>query len=123
MLVEFAGGQGEPLRAIVSGEIDFASAPSLQARIVAACERHHAHSLILDLAGVEFMDSSGLRVILHLQRELTSDSGRLVLLSPTHEVRNILTLTGLDQHLAVAPTIEQAEKLLAADGSAPAAKE
>jgi anti-sigma B factor antagonist len=112
MLVEFTGGDERPLRAIVSGEVDFASAPSMQARIIAACERHEARSLILDLAGVEFMDSSGLRVILHLHRELNEGSGSLVLFGPTSEVRNILSLTGLDQHLTVATSLEDAERMI-----------
>jgi len=112
IFLEFDGGSGVSLRAIVSGEIDFASAPSMQARIIGACERERTRSLILDLTAVEFMDSSGLRVILHLQRELSGDRGALVLFGLTDEVRKILKLTGLDQHLAVADTLEQAEALL-----------
>jgi anti-anti-sigma factor len=111
--LEFDTDQETALRAIVSGEIDFASAPSMQARLIAACERERSSNLILDLAAVEFMDSSGLRVLLHLQRELSGDHGALVLLGPTDEVRKILKLTGLDQHLAVAGTLEQAQSTLA----------
>jgi len=114
LALEFDGGDdGRPLRAIVTGEIDFASAPAMQARITGACEQHRAASLILDLSAVEFMDSSGLRVILHLQRELTAAGGQLVLCGPTTEVRNTFTLTGLDRHLTVADTPASAETLLA----------
>jgi anti-sigma B factor antagonist len=112
LLLDFETRAGATLRAIVSGEIDFSSAPSMQARVVAACEREGAHSLILDLSSVEFMDSSGLRVILHLQRELSNERGGMVLFGPTEEVRKILRLTGLDQHLTVANTLPQAEELL-----------
>ncbi len=111
--LEFDTDPATALRVIVSGEIDFASAPSMQARLIAACERERSRSLILDLTAVEFMDSSGLRVLLHLQRELSGDHGALVLLGPTEEVRKILKLTGLDQHLAVAATLEQAQLTLA----------
>jgi anti-sigma B factor antagonist len=110
--LEFDSDRTTALRAIVSGEIDFASAPSMQARLIAACEREHSSSLILDLTAVEFMDSSGLRVLLHLQRELSADRGALVLLGPTEEVRKILKLTGLDQHLAVTDTLDQAQTTL-----------
>jgi anti-sigma B factor antagonist len=112
LTLEFQAGDGRPLRAIVSGEIDFASAPSMQARIIGACEQRHARRLILDLTGVHFMDSSGLRVLLHLQRELAGDEGGLVLFGPTEEVRKLLTLTGLDQHLTVSDSLEQAEVAL-----------
>lgn len=111
--LEFDTNHAPTLRVIVSGEIDFASAPSMQARVIGACERERSTNLILDLAAVEFMDSSGLRVLLHLQRELSNERGALVLLSPTDEVLKILKLTGLDQHLALAATLEQAQSTLA----------
>jgi anti-sigma B factor antagonist len=111
--LEFDTDHAPTLRVVVSGEIDFASAPSMQARVIGACERERSNKLILDLTAVEFMDSSGLRVLLHLQRELSSDHGALVLLGPTEEVRKILKLTGLDQHLALAGSLEQAQSTLA----------
>ena len=61
------------------------------------------------------MDSSGLRALLHLQRELADKRGGLVLLGPTAPVRGILTLTGLDRQLPAVDTLEQAQALLAAD--------
>jgi anti-anti-sigma factor len=100
------------LRAVITGEIDFANALSLQSQISAACVEHGMRSLVLDLAGVEFMDSSGLRTILHLRRELAGARGGLVLLSPTPQVRGILTLTGLDRQLPAADTLERALALL-----------
>ena len=112
LTVEFEGGEAGPLRAIVAGEIDFASAPAMQARIAAACDRARTRQLILDLAGVQFMDSSGLRVLLHLRRELAEEQGGLVLLGPTDDVRHILTLTGLDQHLPAAATLARAQELM-----------
>jgi anti-anti-sigma factor len=114
-LLELLGAGGGCLRAIVAGEIDYANATSLQAQISTACAERGAQALILDLAGVEFMDSSGLRAILHLQRELVSGGGGLVLLDPTPQVRGILTLTGLDRQLPAADTLEHAEALLGGD--------
>jgi anti-anti-sigma factor len=111
----FGAGEG-CLRAMVAGEIDFANASSLQTRISAACEERGARALILDLRGVEFMDSSGLRAILHLQRELADGDGGLVLLGPTPQVRGILTLTGLDRQLPAVETLAQALALLGDNG-------
>jgi anti-anti-sigma factor len=112
-LLELDGGDRGCLRAIVAGEIDFANASSLQAQISTACAERETRTLILDVAGVEFMDSSGLRAILHLQRELAGARGGLVLLGPTPPVRDILALTGLDRQLPAADTLEQARVLLA----------
>jgi anti-sigma B factor antagonist len=101
------------LRAVVAGEIDFANATSLQTRISAACSERGARGLVLDMTEVEFMDSSGLRAILHLQRELVDGrGGGLVLLGPTPQVQGILTLTGLDRQLPAVETLAQALALL-----------
>lgn len=112
--MEFEGGGGRPLRAIVTGEIDFAGAPSMQAQIVSACAQHDEHRLVLDLAAVEFMDSSGLRAVLHVQRELSGEpDGGMMILGATDPVRKLLKLTGLERHLRVFDTLEQAETALA----------
>jgi anti-anti-sigma factor len=113
LLEIFDAGAG-CVRAALSGEIDFANATSLQERILAACKERSANMLVLDVAGVVFMDSSGLRALLHLQRELADGDGGLALLSPTAQVRGILTLTGLDRQLPAAQTLAQARELLGA---------
>jgi anti-anti-sigma factor len=113
LLELFDAGAG-CLRAVVAGEIDFANATSLQERLARACAERGARMLVLDLAGVEFMDSSGLRAILHLQRELEDLGGGLALLDPTSQVRGILTLTGLDRQLPALDTLAQAQELLGA---------
>ncbi|HWX44363.1 MAG TPA: STAS domain-containing protein [Solirubrobacteraceae bacterium] len=110
--VEFEGGEGTPLRAIVSGEIDYAGAFSMQVRIAAACRRRRARGLIMDLTGAEFMSSSGLAAILSLQLEPACQRGGMVLANPTEEVLRVIRLTGLDRRLIVADTFEQAEILL-----------
>jgi anti-sigma B factor antagonist len=114
LALEFESGDGRPLRAIVTGEIDFAGAPSMQAQIASACARHDEHALVLDLSAVQFMDSSGLRAVLHVQRDLSDEpGGGMVILDATEPVRKLLKLTGLERHLRVFDTLEQAETALA----------
>jgi anti-anti-sigma factor len=110
--VELEGGDGMPLCAAVHGEIDYAGAFSMQVRIAAACRRRRARGLIVDLAGAEFMSSSGLSAILSLQRELACLRGGMVLVGPTPEVQRVLELTGMDRRLIVVDTREEAEMLL-----------
>ena len=97
---------------IADGEIDFSSATAMQARIIGAREREATALLILDLAAVRFIDSSGLGVLLALQRELQGEEGRLVLLCPTDVVRRSLSVTGLDRHFVLAESITAAEAIL-----------
>jgi anti-anti-sigma factor len=110
--LEFEGGEGMPLRAAVHGEIDYAGAFSMQVRIGAECRRRRSRGLIVDLAGTEFMSSSGLAALLSLQREGASLRGGMVLASPTPEVLHLLEITGVDQRLLVVDSCEEAEMLL-----------
>lgn len=110
--LEFEGGEGMPLRAAVHGEIDYAGAFSMQVRIAAACRRRRSRGVILDLAGTEFMSSSGLAAILNLLREGVIQRGGMVLASPSPEVRHLLEITGVDQRLIVVDNCEEAELLL-----------
>lgn len=101
------------MRAAVSGQVDFASAPTMQSKVSSACKRLGSQALILDLGDVDFMDSSGLRVILHLHEQLRSEGGMLVLVGASDAVKGILSLTGLERHLTVADDLEQASALIA----------
>jgi anti-sigma B factor antagonist len=54
-----------PLVLEVTGEVDLANCSRLETAVLAALETARPHSaLVLDLAGVAFLDSSGLRVVL-----------------------------------------------------------
>lgn len=126
LALRFEGGSGggphhaDPLRAIASGEIDVASAPAMHAQITEARRRRGTNAVVLDLAAVQFMDSSALRVIVQLQRELADEHGGLVLLGPHGDVQHILSLTGLDRYLSIAETLDEARALLAGGASPPA---
>jgi anti-sigma B factor antagonist len=110
--LEFEGGEGLPLRAIVSGEVDYAKAFSMQVRVAAACRRRRARGLIVDLSQVEFLSSSGLAAILNLRREPACLRGGMALCGATDEVGRILRLTGMEERLPVVDTPEEAEILL-----------
>ncbi len=110
--LELTGGEGMPLRAAVYGEIDYAGAFSMQVRIAAACRRRRARGLIVDLAGAEFMSSSGLAALLNLQRETACQRGGMALTSPNPEVQRLLKITGIDRRLLVVGSCEEAEMLL-----------
>lgn len=103
------------MRATVSGQIDYANATAMQRRIAAGCEERGGGDLILDLGGVDFLDSSALRSILHLHHECERRGGRLVLAAAGGSVRAILSVTGLERHLNVADTLQDAMGMLAAD--------
>jgi len=77
----------------VRGELDIASVELVEAAII---ERRPLQGrLRLDLSGVSFFDSSGVRALLQARRVAIEDTGRTVELVATSEaVRRVLEMTG-----------------------------
>jgi anti-sigma B factor antagonist len=81
----------------VRGEIDIATCERLRDAI----EPHLGprQSVILDLARVEFIDSSGLHVLEQARGALTADGGSLVLRNPSEAAHRLLTVTQTEELL------------------------
>jgi anti-anti-sigma factor len=75
----------------VRGEIDIATCERLRDAI----EPHlgPGQSVILDLSGVEFIDSSGLHVLEQARGQLTADGGSLILRNPSRAAHRLLSVT------------------------------
>ncbi|HEX5587798.1 MAG TPA: STAS domain-containing protein [Acidimicrobiia bacterium] len=93
-----AGGDDELLVA-VRGEIDMASAPQLRELLESAIEGGVTR-VVLDCRGLEFLDSSGIGVLVAARKRL-GDAGELVIDSPPAHVRKVLDITGVGDHLTV----------------------
>jgi anti-sigma B factor antagonist len=83
----------------LEGEIDAHTAPSLAERFETLPSG--AGDFCLDMSGVEFMDSSGLRVIIELHQRAEAESRRLVLRAPSQAVGRLIEIAGLSDHLNV----------------------
>jgi len=66
---------------------------------------------IVDLSGVEYLDSSGLGLLLSLSKDYGSSGGKLVLVT-NETVDNILSLTRLNGIFSTAPELEQAMQII-----------
>ena len=94
-------------RALValSGELDLAVAPDLVAEIEFALDQVSPH-LVLDLTKVEFIDSSGLTMLLRLRQLTQERGGSLVLTGANEALDYLLTLTRLKDFFDVRPSSE-----------------
>ena len=101
--VRHAGGQ-----AVVTlrGELDLASTPALASHLTAAVAC--GPSVIVDLAGLEYIGYSGLGVLVRIGKWLRAGGGDLTLAAPQPQVRKILVVTGLIDVFAVHPSVEAA---------------
>ena len=84
----------------VSGEIDLASAPYLGDALTAAIDIGHG-PVIVDLAEVTFMDSTGLGVMVSAHKRLARAGRQLRLRSPSAKVTRVVTVSGLDHLLQI----------------------
>ena len=95
--VEIADGALGPV-IVLSGEIDLAAAEALDERIRAGLDAQ-ASTVVVDLREVEFMDSSGLRLVLRLDHDVRERAGRLVVVRGGRRVARVMELTGADRQL------------------------
>lgn len=101
----------------VAGEVDLETASQLGDHALAALHEVSPH-LVLDLSGVTFMDSTGLKVLLSVQHRADLAHGSLVVVGTTRPVRRILELTGLDTSFALFDTLDDLPEPPAVSGGA-----
>jgi anti-sigma B factor antagonist len=105
----------------VTGEIDSFSSPALEQELEwvlgdGAC------NAVVDLAGVGFIDSTGLRVLLKALPRFTRRGGKLVLVSDDRRVLRTLEITGLDCKFELEPRLSDAIAHVVEEASLPAAE-
>ena len=79
----------------VSGEIDMAAAPVFRERLTAVIDAN-GDDVVVDLADVTFMNSSGLVVLVQAHQSLQSTSRKLLIARPSPPVTRVLEVTGID---------------------------
>ena len=92
--------QGDRAIVTVRGELDAYSAPGLEDH-VGRLIGQGVGTIVLDLSGTGFLDSSGLRAILTAQRRLSENGGTMTLRAPSEPVTRLLEITGLTDHFSV----------------------
>lgn len=91
----------------VHGEIDLSTAPKLRARIVELVAEGR-NRIVANLEGVEFMDSTGLGVLMGALRRVREQDGELVLVCTNRPVLRILDLTSLDKVFHIYDSVDAA---------------
>ncbi len=105
------GVRHEPDRVILSlaGELDMASAELLQ-QAMEAEDLQGAAMVVLDLQQLQFVDSTGLRIILAALERCRERRQEFAITPGSQQVQRLLTVTGVAEHL---PTIASADEMVA----------
>jgi anti-sigma B factor antagonist len=89
----------------LSGELDASTASALYDKL-SDLEVQDTHNVVLDLAQVTFMDSTGLAVIVTEHKRLQHSAGTLTIFAPPSSVRRLFEITGLTTVLDIVPATE-----------------
>ncbi|MFC8226539.1 STAS domain-containing protein [Streptomyces sp. NPDC057287] len=104
----------------VAGEIDVDSAPVLRTRALDLIRRGRPH-LVLDLAPVEFCDSSGLNTMISILRYAKDRHGSLSLAAAPPHLTRLLDITGIGHLIPTLPTTAEALNRIVMPGDTPGA--
>jgi anti-sigma B factor antagonist len=91
----------------LAGDLDMSATNALTDRLL-AFGAEHGQVVTLDMGGVEFVDSSGLRCLTKVFGELASFGGELRIVDPSPAVLRVLRLVGVEDMFGIAPESEQA---------------
>jgi anti-sigma B factor antagonist len=91
----------------VSGEIDVYTAPKLRERLIALVEAG-SYQLIVDMEGVEFLDSTGLGVLVGGLKRVRAHDGWIDLVCTQGRILRIFRITGLNKVFNIYDTVAEA---------------
>ena len=82
----------------LAGRLDSNTSPDLEA----AVKLDGVDELVFDFAGLEYIASSGLRVLLGAQKAMAAKGGRMLVANPNEMVKGVFEVTGLDAVFEIA---------------------
>jgi anti-sigma B factor antagonist len=85
-------------RVAPTGELDIATSEQLE-RVLLQAEESDATTIVLDLSGLEFIDSTGLRLVVDANARCGGPHGRLRIIAGAPAVERLLDLVGLRERL------------------------
>lgn len=103
--VQIGADAGRPV-VRVRGDVDLRSSPRLREVLLGAVRQLEGR-LLVDLSGVEYMDSSGVGTLVFVKREVERAGGRLVLLGLRPRVRSVLEITHLEKFFTIARSVDE----------------
>jgi anti-sigma B factor antagonist/stage II sporulation protein AA (anti-sigma F factor antagonist) len=95
----------------IKGRLDAISSPFAEKKICDSVESGQS-KILLDMSGVTYLSSAGMRMLLSSTKKLKTYSGRLAVCSTSSNVMDVLKISGFDHVLELFKTEEEALKHL-----------
>jgi anti-sigma B factor antagonist len=109
MEIKYSTLGGEVRLIKLTGRLDVIGTEQIEAKFAGYCSGDKLQ-VIVDMSGVDFLDSIGIRLLVLTAEAMAQRRGRMVLLSPTTNVHDILDLSGV---MAIVPVYDNMESALA----------
>ncbi|MCB9112642.1 MAG: STAS domain-containing protein [Anaerolineales bacterium] len=97
----------------LQGKLDIFGVNDIETKFTGYCSGENVR-VVVDLSGVEFLASIGIRLLTTNAKSLLSRGGKMVLLNPTEEVKGVLEMTGIPSIIPIYDYLESAETVLLA---------
>jgi anti-anti-sigma factor len=88
------------------GRLDIAGAAKIDLKLSLIAGSHQ--NVIFDMTEVPFIASMGIRTLVMCAKTIKSKGGRVVIVHPTEDVHNVLTVSGIDEIIPIAPDVDAA---------------
>jgi anti-anti-sigma factor len=99
--------RGGAVHVLMSGELDISTATRLEDELHRV-EAERPRLIVLDLAQLAFMDSTGLRLLITADARAREEGRRLAIVQGSEMVQRVLRLTRLDERLDIVATADAA---------------
>jgi anti-anti-sigma factor len=96
-----------------TGRLDIMGVNAIDVKFAGYCSGENVRVLV-DLSGVDFMASIGIRLLTSNAKSLLSRGGKMVLLNPSPDVRGVLEMTGIPSVIPLYDSLESAQAVLLA---------
>jgi anti-sigma B factor antagonist len=86
----------------LTGSVDSKNAPLIRDELLASLR--DAKNVIIDMTGVDYLSSAGLRLLLLAYRDVTAHNGKIVLVGVSEEIQGVMSNTGFIKFFHLVPT-------------------
>ena len=99
---------GNILIATLDKEVDHSSAGLIRSKLDAEIKRNPVSLLVFDMSNLEFMDSSGIGLILGRYKLINSLGGKICVANPKQHITKLINMSGLHKILSIYDSVDEA---------------
>ena len=100
---EVRRAESEHAVVVLAGELDTSTVGQLYEEL-AELTREGVRHLVIDVAELDFVDSTGLSAIIAAHKRVEASGGELIVLDPSRDMRRLFEITGIDNYLNIRPS-------------------